>query len=604
MKKRLHFFLLLSVFWLSLFIISRILFLVYQFPQASQLSTYEILMPLVLGLRMDLAMTGYWLLLPGLILTLSPFISNQTIKFTLRVINTLLIVFTSLVIAADLELYKHWGFRLNSTPLMYLKSEALSSANPLIFALLIMIFLLLAAGFFYLYTRKVEPGIEKFPALQKRWALGWLFITASLILPIRGSIGVAPLNTGVVYFHKSKAFPNHAGINPVWNFLRSVLRDNKQQYPEDFYKPYEKEFQSLNAFSGNTKKVISKSKPNVILIILESFTNSLIEPLGGMKEVTPNLNALAGEGILFTNFYASGDRTDKGLVSILSGYPAQPKSSIIKYPEKTQHLPYLSKKMHDLGYHTSFVYGGDIEFANMKSYLTNCAFDHITEENTFEDNIDKSKWGVADHYVFNELQTECDTAHTPFFTVMLSLSSHEPFIVPMEPVFKGNDERTQFLNAAAYADKSLGDFIREAKKKEWWENTLVIITADHGHRLPGLLELKDKNRFKIPMLWLGGVISKDSTINTFANQTDIANTILAQLTNADTTFLFSRNILAENKKSFSMYAFNNGYGYVSSTHENIYDFDLKNFVKKEGDLQELNYGKAFMQKLFTDYNNK
>jgi phosphoglycerol transferase MdoB-like AlkP superfamily enzyme len=257
-----------------------------------------------------------------------------------------------------------------------------------------------------------------------------------------------------------------------------------------------------------------------------------------------------------------------------------------------------------LGYHTSFVYGGDIEFANMKSYLTNCAFEHITDEDTFEDNIDKSKWGVADHYIFNQLLSECDTASAPFFKVMLSLSSHEPFIVPMEPVFKGNDERTQFLNAAAYTDKSVGDFIREAKKKEWWKNTLVIITADHGHRLPGLLELKDKNRFRIPMLWLGGVIVKDSIINTFANQTDIANTLLAQLTNADTAFPFSRNILAEHKKSFSMYVFNNGYGYVSPTHENIYDFDLKNFLKKEGDVQELNYGKAYMQKLFTDYNNK
>ena len=188
---------------------------------------------------------------------------------------------------------------------------------------------------------------------------------------------------------------------------------------------------------------------------------------------------------------------------------------------------------------------------------------------------------------------------------MLSLSSHEPFIVPMEPVFKGEDESSKFLNSCYYADKSLGEFIREAKKKEWWNNTLIIITADHGHRFPNPNELKDKERFKIPMLWLGGAIAKqDTIIPTFGVQTDIANTLLNQFGEHPSDFIFSKNLMAQDSKSFALYVFNNGFGYVTPDHETIYDFDLQNYLKKEGDEKELPFGRAYMQKLFHDYNNR
>jgi len=433
----------------------------------------------------------------------------------------------------------------------------------------------------------------------------WLFITASLIIPIRSGIGVAPLNTGFVYFHKTKAFPNHAGINPVWNFLRSVTSDNKNRYPNNFANDIDADFNTLMQSDGEVVSLISKEKPNVILIILESFTAKIIEPLGGLPGITPSLNALTKEGILFTNFYASGDRTDKGIVSILSSYPSQPRTSIIKFPDKTQSLPYLPKVMEKMGYHTSFVYGGDIGFANMESYLTTAGFGNITDDSDFDKEIDNSKWGVADHYVFNQLLAECDTAQNPFFKVMLTLSSHEPFEVPMQPVFEGQDESTKFLNSCYYTDKSLGEFISKAKEQPWWDNTLIIITADHGHRFPNPEELKEKERFKIPMLWLGGALSKrDTIINLFGGQTDISKTLLSQLKNNSSEFLFSKNLLSKNAKPFALYVFNNGFGYVSPGHEDIYDFDLQNYLKKEGGEKELTFGKAYMQKLFQDYNSR
>lgn len=606
MKERLKFFGLLASFWLVLFTLSRIIFLIYLHDQTSQLTWKEIFTPLFLGLRMDAAMAGYWLLLPGLIFMASAFISNRVVYFLQGIVTTILLLLSTLLIVADLELYTNWGFRINSTPLMYLETEAMSSVNASVLIMLILIFFTLLGTFSFIYWKKLAPRLLNLNSVSILWSVVWLLITAALILPIRSSIGVAPLNTGFVYFHKTKAFPNHVGINPVWNFFKSVVGDGSHRYSNNFYTPagLNQQFDSLMFTQGETLNLLSEKKPNIILIILESFTSKIIEPLGGMPGITPELNALTKEGILFKNFYASGDRTDKGLVSILSSYPAQPRSSIIKYPNKTQYLPYLPKILSKNGYHTSFVYGGDVGFANMESYLTQAGFSHITDEDEFNSDLNDSKWGVADHYVFNQLLQECDTASHPFFKVMLSLSSHEPFKVPMETVIKGDDESSLFLNACYYTDKSLGEFIRKVKQQPWWTNTLIIITADHGHRFPNPKELKEKERFKIPMLWLGGAIKSDTIIEDFGGQTDLSNTLLSQLSFDATGFPFSRNILSAKENSFALYIFNNGYGYVSPTNENIYDFDLQNYLKQAGNPKENAVGKVYMQKLFNDYNKR
>jgi len=555
---------------------------------------------------MDAAMAGYWLLLPGLIFVASALISNRVVYWLDGVVTTALLFISTLLIVADLELYTHWGFRINSTPLMYLETEAISSVNATLLIFLILIFTGLFTSFLFIYWKKLAPQLLTLPKLPLPWGLVWFIITGALIIPIRSSFSVAPLNTGFVYFHKTKAFPNHVGINPVWNFFKSVAGDDSHRYSNNFYTPanLNQQFDSLMLTHGKTLRLLSEKKPNIIIIILESFTSKIVEPLGGMLGITTELNALTKEGILFKNFYASGDRTDKGLVSLLSSYPAQPHNSIIKYPNKTQYLPYLPKVLGKNGYHTSFVYGGDVGFANMESYLTQGGFSHITDEDEFDSDINDSKWGVADHYVFNQLLQEGDTATAPFFKVMLSLSSHEPFEVPMETVIKGVDESSMFLNACYYTDKSLGEFIRKAKQQPWWKNTLIIITADHGHRFPNPDELKEKERFKIPMLWLGGAIKTDTTIENFGGQTDLSSTLLNQLSFDQSGFLFSHNILSENKNSFALYIFNNGYGYVSPTNENIYDFDLQDYLKQEGNPKENAGGKAYMQKLFDDYNKK
>lgn len=605
MKQRLSLFGSLGLFWMVYFTVSRMLFLTYHHELAATLSWSDIFTTMALGSRMDAAIAADCLILTGLLLTLSCFRNWKFIAVANHIIVALFIVISAIIVVADLELYRHWGFRMDSTPLMYVGSEGAQSVSIRVVVILLSLFLLLGTGSWLLYFKWIAPRFKQLPHIQPYYAGVMLIVTALLFIPIRSSFSVAPLNTGVVYFHKTIAFANHAGINVVWNFFESVADDHKHLYPDNFYDNDRSKaiLKEITSGSGNSGKVIA-SKPNILLIVLESFTARIVEPLGGVPGVTPELNQLVHEGILFDSFYASGDRTDKGIVAILSGYPAQPRSSIIKYPNKTQSLPFLSRSLANDGYHTSFVYGGDIGFANMESYLTEAGFSHITEDDDFPSALVNSKWGVHDHYVFDRLLSECDTARGPFFKMMLSLSSHEPFDVPLDPPYlEGPDEKNLFLNACHYTDKSLGDFIRKAETKEWWKNTWVIITADHGHRFPDAEELQDKGRFRIPMLWLGGAVNRsDTTIHLTASQVDIAQSVLAQTGITSPEFKFSKNIMDTNMKPFAVYIFNNGFGYVDGVNENIYDFNLKDYVSKTGDKEET--GKAFMQMLFNDYNNR
>jgi phosphoglycerol transferase MdoB-like AlkP superfamily enzyme len=608
MRERLKTLLYFIFFWLAFMVTIRAIFLTYNHDLTHQLTFSELVLVFLHGLKMDISMSAYLVMFASLMLTISTLTPS---KIVINIINIGTIAFLFLscsVVIVDVELYRHWGFRLNTTPFLYIGGEALGSIDFSVVIKTIGILIVLFAAFAVIYWRYLTPQLYKLKTTHWKISLAMLAITGSLFMPIRGSFSVAPMNTGFVYFHNTKAYANHAAINVVWNFLNSAMRGSEVVYNEKFFDKAlsKKYFNELYAQGDSTTHILTTKKPNILLFILESFTADVIEPLGGVKDIAPNLNKLCHEGILFDNFYASGDRTDKGIISVLSGYPAQPQTSIIKFPSKTQHLPYLTRYLNSLQYHSSFVYGGDIDFSNFRSYVTNCYFEHITTVDDFPDEWNTSKWGVHDHYVFNQALQECDSAKNPFFKVVLSLSSHEPFDVPMEPFIKGNDNESLFLNSCHYTDKSLGDFITKAKQQTWWQNTLVIIIADHGHRFPRNKEIIDKERFRIPMLWIGGAVSKrDTLIHTICNQTDIPNTLLAQLDQPHAEFNFSKNVMSNKVNSFAAYFFNDGYGFVTPGKYIVYDNTGKQFLKSVNTTEkDLDVSKAYQEVLYKDYNKK
>lgn len=582
------------------------MFLTYHSDLTAELSISEILLTFVHGIRMDWAAAGYLCMLPGLLLAFSFSLKGKTLWPIWLGYHILMLMISGLVVVIDLELYTHWTFRMDATPLLYIGKEAAGTSDITTILSLAALWVVLIVPFIFLCSRFFKSKVQLLD--KAKWTtLPVLFLaTALLVIPIRGSFGVAPMNTGFVYFHKTNTYANHAAINVVWNFGYAVHKMERLKYPENFFDK-EKTIEYYSALYPNTAtgpKLLTKDKPNVIILIIESYTYKFIEALGGLPGVAPNFNALVREGILFDNFYSSGDRTDKGLISILSAYPAQPLASIIKYPNKTKKLPFLNQVFKENGYRTEFTYGCNINYANFNSYLLNAGFDNITHSDHFPQELNTGKWGVHDEFVYTKMIEEANIAQQPFFKVMMTQSSHEPFEVPMETVFKGEDRASKFINSAHYADRSLGAFIEQAKKSAWWENTLLVITADHGHPLPDNGNSSSPKKYKIPMLWVGGVVAaRDTVIHTIGSHTDIANTVLAQLNMYDTRFGFSHNMLNPSYNPFAVFIFNNGFGMIQQDKLLVFDNPSKSVIVNQGSNDEdLRKAKAFIQTLYSDFN--
>lgn len=591
---------------MAFMLVARTTFLLYNYEYTSTLDFSEIALAQFYGMAMDLSMTGYIMVLQGLLLTMATLLKGRWIHYALLISSFFVLLILVFIVIVDIELYRHWGFRMNNTPLFYMGSGAAGSVDAWVAFRVLLIGCVLYGIFVWFYFRWVGRHTTQLPPAVKKSSLILLVATASMFLCIRGSFTTATMNTGFVYFHTSKMYANHAAINVVWNFFKSLSSSSRVEYPEDFYDPTltEQYMKELYPTIDSTYHILASARPNVILIIVESFTASVLEVLGGVKGVTPRLNALSKEGILFDNFYASGDRTDKGLSSILSAYPAQPNSTIIKYPNKTQGLPSLNKKMKELGYRTSFIYGGDADFANFRSYITASGFDALTEDEDFDDEVNTSQWGVHDGFVGERALQELDTAQTPFFKVWLTQSSHEPFDVPGKKLLPHTTEENRFLNSCRYTDSCLGAFIDRVKKRADWKNTLVILTADHGHRSPGNQVIQSKERFRIPLLLLGGVLTKDSIIHTIGSQTDIANTLLAQLDASSADFIFSKNLFGNNTQQHAAFYFNNGFGFITEDGFLVYDNVAKQFIKEENATERNKaLAKAHQQKLYSDFNS-
>lgn len=426
-----------------------------------------------------------------------------------------------------------------------------------------------------------------------------------LIIPLRGGFQQSPLNQSNVYF-SAHPFANHAAINASWNFLHGVMNktaETENPYQYQSFSEAKKIVDSLYSGGGSTERILKDATPNIILIIWESFTaKALTHTLEG-KEVTPNFNQLKKEGVYFSNLWASGDRTDKGLAAILSGYPALPASSIIRTPNKAAKLPVITKIFKDKGYTTPFYYGGEAAFANMKSYLTNGGCAPIIEKKDFAKKDQNSKWGAHDGVVAQRFESDLKTFRSPFFATWLTLSSHEPFEIPLASAFKGKDDASKFLASINYTDKVIGEFIAHSKRLSWWNNTLVIIIADHGHILPP--SPKQEN-FSIPMLWLGGALNKSGIeINKICSQQDLAATLLVQVSHKTNPFTFSKNILDSASQPWAFFSFNNGFGLVQPQGSFVFDNIGKVQVSpaKVAALDILK-GQAVQQVFYQDYLDK
>lgn len=595
------------LFWIVFFAGMRAMFMLYHFGSAAELSSATIAKAFWVGLRMDASFAAYISIAPFLLFFLKTVFPRFRVSKIIRIYTGILVVLLVIVSVADLELYTAWGYRMDATPLQYFLSPkemagTVSSAPIWILLVLIVvastIFVFLMR--FFILPPEMRPMTSTLKVLVSSVSF---FLIALLFIPIRGGIQKIPLNVSDAYF-TDNLFANHAALNLPWNVMFSILNRNSPDNPFDFFDPATahelfSELQSRNASPGS---LLSVEKPNVILIILESFTAKLMGSLGGERGVTPQLDSIAADGLLFTNFYASGDRSEKGQSSILSGYPNQAINSIIKMPTKTRELPSLCNTLESYGYSCSYTYGGELEFANIKSYLINTGYRNLVSKYSFPASLRTTSWGVHDEYVFNRFYSDLKKEKEPFFATIFSLSSHEPFDVPLLH-FKGKDRSDLFRNSVYYTDSVLGDFIQKLKKETYWNRTLVVIVSDHGHPLPGDDPNDAPSKFHVPLIFTGGALNKKGIVTTYGSQTDIATTVLNQLKIPSPEFIWGNDLLDSSRYSFAFYNFNNGFGWVDQSGFVTVDNVTGKVIRSSPgfDSTSIKYGKAYMQVSYQDY---
>ncbi|MFC2137200.1 LTA synthase family protein [Bacteroidota bacterium] len=491
------------------------------------------------------------------------------------------------LIISDIALYDFWGFRLDDSFLDYINTpkDMLASVNFFQFILFIVLNIILFYLLkFIIYNKFISRHLNSITNRSYLSAAIFLFMFPLLFFPIRGGMDTATLNSGSVYFHK-EIFYNHAAINPVWNLFYTITEKEKLDQEIDLDKEknvIEIKNKLYNQQKSNVKYILNSDNPNIIIIVLESFVDTIIGTSYQDKEITPNINKYMKEGGYFSNLYSTGHFSDRGLGAILSGYPGLHNTCILHFENKTQNIPSISESLKSNNYSLLFAYGGDKNFAHIGGFLINIGFDRIIDKWDFQSNEKTNKWGYHDHVTLKRLLSESDISEQPFFNVLFTLSSHDPYDIPMKPVFKGNSREIKFYNSAFYTDSCLGSFIENAKRKEWWNNSLIVFVADHGSRIGDFPHYYNE-RFHIPMLWIGGALSvKDTVISKYCSQTDIPKTILNQLQIQSNEFIFSKDILDAHSKSFATYAFNEGYGYISDSTYLIYDCNINDYIEKKG----------------------
>lgn len=613
MKKKLA---LLAAIWCAtvlLMALQKPVFLLYYAAEAASASAAELWLVVWHGFKLDMTVAGYITALPIIFVLCSLWIRIPE-RWGRRLIAgylTLIAIASAILFSVDLALYEYWGFRLDSTILIYLSDpkEAMASVDLWMAIRQTLIAVVYAALMIAAYLRIARLYDDYKP----RWsgAIGWSFallLIAGLdFLSIRGGVGTSVANVSKVCF-SSKLFLNHAATNPIFSFLSTI---GKQDRYNDIYTFYDDEQlkQNFELVRGNrptqasSQPVLRTSRPNILLIVLESFGTRVCEAEVDGKAVCRTMQELKEQSICFDNFYANSFRTDRGQMAILSGFPAQTKISLMKLTPKCLELPSVARSLGREGYQTAFYYGGDLNFTNQASYMYATGWQELIWQKSMHFDAPTSKWGYDDAVVGDFVADEVirrSNGGQPFLAGWLTLSSHEPFDVSDRVAFdRFEDPRT---NAFSFTDGCIAHVVNRLKSSSAWENLLVILVADHGSRAFDTTQSRLEEQ-QIPMLWLGGAIGEPQHVTAYGSQIDLPATLLGQLGIAHEDFDYSKDMLNPEAPKFAYYTYNEGFGIVDEQGHSTWDA-TSNRTNDTATEEQLIWGRTLLQQTYLDIDRR
>lgn len=550
--------------WLLIFITQKIVFMLFNMGLADGAPFWSCVASLWHGLRLDVTTACYLSILPTLVVLVSYFFRQFPLRKVLLPYYWIVATVIAIAFLADTILYFFWAAKLDANELLYVaKPKDMLASLPVWQAVLA--FVLMAVVAYHYFRRQRHATPKQLAAPRSRLGALLLIPMAGLIfLGMRGGITQSTANPSYAYFSPYQ-FCNHAALNPTFNILHSLFKTQDLEREFDRFSESELEDILTDAYTPDgslADTLLATQRPNILFVIWEGAGMAMVDS----DSVAPCLQALRREGLWFSHCYANSFRTDRGLLSVLSGWPGMPTLSLIKRTDLCRGLPSVASSLHAEGYATSLTYGGDIDYANMRLYFSETGFSTVRGSHYFPASQNTSVWGVHDHYL---LKPEVlIPEERPFFATALTLSSHEPWEVPMQRL------KHPRWNSFAYTDSCLGAFIDHLKTLPLWDSLLVVILPDHGITYPGVHSTADLRVSHIPMLWVGGALARYGECDRLMNQSDLAATLLAQMGIDAAAFRFSRNVFSPSfpqRRQFAMHADKNGVTLIQPDGHWVYD---------------------------------
>jgi phosphoglycerol transferase MdoB-like AlkP superfamily enzyme len=271
-------------------------------------------------------------------------------------------------------------------------------------------------------------------------------------------------------------------------------------------------------------------------------------------------------------------------------------------------LDFFPQHFKQKGYHFSFYYGGDVNFYNTRMLLIQSGVDEIVSSADYPNQISNlQKWGVPDQYLYQRMFDDLQKMKQPFLSMVYNISSHEPFDIPAFKRIKGNRSLDKYCNSISYADSCLGDFIDKLKSSPLWDNTLVIVTSDHTSRDPGATTFDDPASYRIPLLWIGGVIDTTFVNTNIAMQTDLSSTLIQQMGWKPNPNFFSKSIFGS--KQYAFFFRDEGWGFLSPETGFFMNLESRKqqfyYGEQSTERDSLtNFSKSYTQYLHDDFRRK
>lgn len=532
-----------SLFSLAFLSLSRILLL---FWQSARIESFQDLIYILgKGVRVDFATLCWLFILPALLSALLPLkgkIGNSW-KWILRlwmVAGLWILVYMELATAPFIQEYDLRPNRLFIEYLIYPK-EVMSmlwtgyKLELFIGAAGTAITLILG----WKWSKKLTDSAQ-----QINWK--WRPLLAILVVLIgvagaRSSLGHRPLNPAMVAF-SSDPLLNDLTLNSSYSLLFAVNNMKSEKSAEQFYGKMDSQ-KMLEIVRESSKKsdfnpellptmnhnsATYKGKPkNLVILLQESLGTQFVGSLGGLP-LTPNLDKLTEEGWLFTQMYATGTRSVRGIEAVTTGFPPSPSRSVVKLSKSQTGFFTIADLLKNQGYHTQFIYGGEANFDNMKTFFFGNGFEQIVEEKDYRNPGFVGSWGVSDEDLYNKADEEFERLSKddkPFFSLVFTSSNHSPYEYPKGKIEQYDENYMTRNNAVKYSDYALGTFFEKAKKSGYWDDTIFIVIADHDARVSGA-NLVPVKHFHIPALIIGKGIEprKDNRIS---NNIDMPPTLLS-----------------------------------------------------------------------------